>query len=404
MKRHVANKKVIFAMGLLALSGVTRTVYAQSTVTLYGVVEEELEYANSTTSLGSNSGGQSRLAMTTASWRASRFGLRGNEDIGNGTSVIFDLQAGFNPNNGAASTSGLLFNRYAFVGLANKRYGTVTVGRQYTPYLLLQTQYQAPIWLSGSFGARPGDIDAQDASFRVNNEIIYVSPTVSGVTVGASYSVPGVAGSVMQGATWSGAIRYVNGPFGASAGVLRINNPTYGGGLWSGDTSTQPVVSAVNNGYKTAAGQQRVNFGLGYSLSEHWDVAANYSNTEYIPGGNSFYRDTAIFNSYGAVVHWQATPAASFAVGYTYVKVARANGITHAASYQQLSTSEVYSLSKRTSLFFLQAVQRAHGQTLGTNGTGNIINATATLGDGFNSLPSSTATQIGFTLGISHSF
>lgn len=404
MKRQAVNKKIIFTVGMLALVGMARTASAQTSVTLYGVVEEELEYANSTTSLGSTSGGHSRLAMTTSSWRASRFGFRGSEDLGDGTSAIFDLQAGFNPNSGAASTSGDIFNRYAFVGLTNNHYGTVTLGRQYTPYLLLQTQYQAPIYLTGAFGAHPGDIDAQDASFRVNNEIIYTSPTYAGVTFGASYSVPGIAGSTMQGATWSGAIRYVRGPFGASAGVLRINNPTHGGGLWSGDTTTQPVVSAINNGYQTAAGQQRFNVAAGYSITSQWDVSASYSNTQYIPGGNSYFHDTAIFNTYGAVVHYQATPAASFSLGYSLVRVARANGISDAASYQQLAASEIYLLSKRTTIFFVQAIQRARGQTLGTSGAGNIINATASIGDGFNGMPSSTAQQLGFTIGISHSF
>ena len=389
---------------LLGATAISSPAFSQSSVTLYGVVEEELEYVNSATSLGSTSGGHSRLGLTTASWRASRFGLKGSEGIGDGTSVIFDLQAGFNPNSGAASTSGLLFNRYAYLGVTNDHYGTVTFGRQYTPYLLLQTQYMPPLWLTGAFGAHPGDIDAQDASWRVNNEIIYVSPTLAGLTLGASYSIPGVAGSVAQGATWSFALRYVNGPFGASAGVLRVNNPTYGGGPWSGDTSSQPVVSAVNNGYQTAAGQQRVNVAAGYSFHGGWDVSASYSNTQYIPGGNSRFLNTAIFNTVGATVHWLAKPDTSFALGYALTNAAKANGITSAARYQQVTTSEVYLLSKRTTLFAVQAYQKAHGKTLGTNGSGNIIDATAAIGDGFNSSPSSTGSQFGCTVGISHSF
>ncbi len=380
------------------------TAHAQSTVTLYGVVEEELEYVNNSSALGQTSGGKPLLKMTTSSWRASRFGLKGSEDIGDGTSVIFDLQAGFNPNNGAASTTGLLFNRYAYVGITNPHYGTVTLGRQYTPYLLLATQDMPPIWLTGAFGAHPGDIDAQDASWRVNNEIVYVSPTFAGATLGASYSVPGVAGSEMLGATWSLALRYVNGPYSASAGVLRVNNPTHGGGTWSGDTSTQPVVSAINNGYQTAAGQQRVNVAVGYTFSNKVDVSASYSNAQYIPGGNSNFLNTAIFNTFGAVVHWSVTPFTNVALGYSLVNTTKANGITSAAHYQQLTASQWYLLSKRTTLFAVQAVQRASGKTLGTNGAGNIINATAAIGDGFNSNPSSTPTQVGFTIGISHSF
>ncbi|HEM7842894.1 TPA: porin [Burkholderia multivorans] len=396
--------KPLLLAGSLGASVLSGMAHAQSTVTLYGFVEEELEYVNNSSALGKTSGGKPLLKMTTSSWRASRFGLKGSEDIGDGTSVIFDLQAGFNPNTGASSTSGLLFNRYAYLGITNPRYGTATFGRQYTPYLLLETQDMPPIWLTGAFGAHPGDIDAQDASWRANNEIVYVSPTIAGFTLGASYSVPGVAGSETQGATWGAALRYINGPFSASAGVLRVNNPSYGGGAWSGDTSTEPVVSAINNGYQTAAGQQRVNIAVGYTFNGKVDVSTSYSNTQYIPGGNSSFHDTAIFNTFGAVVHWSITPFTNVALGYSLVNTTRANGIRDSARYQQLTASQWYLLSKRTTLFAVEAVQRASGKTLGTNGAGSIIPATAAIGDGFNSNPSSTPTQVGFTIGISHAF
>ncbi|WP_213765595.1 porin [Caballeronia sp. dw_19] len=391
---------------LLATPLLSAPVFAQSSVTLYGIVEEELKYANSTTGLGSTSNGHSLAQLSTASWAASRFGLKGNEELGGGTSAIFDLQAGFNPNNGAASTSGLLFNRYAYLGMTNPHYGTVTAGRQYTPYLSLAAPYMAPLWLTGAFGARPGDIDAQDASWRVNNELIYISPQVAGFTLGAAYSMPGVAGSLMQGATWSAALQYAAGPFGASAGVLRVNNPTHGGGSWaaSADTSTQPPVSSINNGYQTAAGQQRVNIVVGYNLFHKWDFSASYSNTQYIPGGNSNFANTAIFNSFGAVVHWMITPAANVALGYQQTNTTKANGIADAARYQQITASEWYLLSKRTSFFCVQAYQKAHGKTLGTAGAGHIIEATPTIGDGFNGAPSSTSAQLGFTIGIVHRF
>ncbi|NPT47932.1 porin, partial [Paraburkholderia sp. 1N] len=79
------------------------------------------------------------------------------------------------------------------------------------------------------------------------------------------------------------------------------------------------------------------------------------------------------------------------------------NGITSAASYQQFNLSQYYSLSKRTGLYALEAYQRAGGQTLGTNGK-SIINATADIGDGQNSAPSSSRSQFAAGVGIIHRF
>lgn len=82
----------------------------------------------------------------------------------------------------------------------------------------------------------------------------------------------------------------------------------------------------------------------------------------------------------------------------------RANGITSAASYQQFNLSQYYTLSKRTGLYFVEAYQRAGGQTLGTTGAGNIIDATADIGDGQNSAPSSSRSQVAGAIGIIHRF
>jgi hypothetical protein len=55
-------------------------------------------------------------------------------------------------------------------------------------------------------------------------------------------------------------------------------------------------------------------------------------------------------------------------------------------------------------LYALQGFQRARGETLGTAGAGDVINATATIGDGFNTAPSSSRSQFACTIAISHRF
>lgn len=63
------------------------------------------------------------------------------------------------------------------------------------------------------------------------------------------------------------------------------------------------------------------------------------------------------------------------------------------AQYRQVNLSEYYALSKRTGLYALQAFQRTNGNTSGTAGSGHIITAIATIGDGFQSARSSSRSQ-----------
>ncbi|HEY3596511.1 MAG TPA: porin, partial [Paraburkholderia sp.] len=166
----------------------------------------------------------------------------------------------------------------------------------------------------------------------------------------------------------------------------------------------QPAVSGINNGYQTAQAQQRVAVTGGFAFSSQWDVSFSYSNVQYIPGINSKFHDTAIFNTGGAVLHFKPTATLDLAAGYSYTAATQANAISSAARYQQFNLSQYYSLSKRTGLYALEAYQRASGSTLGTNGAGSIINATADIGDGQNSAPSSSRSQFAAGAGIIHKF
>jgi predicted porin len=381
---------------------------AQSSVTLYGIVDDSLVYQNSQAALGSNNGGRSNVKLSSGIWAGSRIGMKGAEDLGGQTKVIFALESGFNVNNGAQQYTGVLFGRQAWVGLTNPSYGTFTVGRQYTSYYTLLAPYGPTTWLTGFFGAHPGDLDELDTIYRANNSVVYASPKLYGFTFSGSYSLGGVPGSVNQGATWSGAVQYTNGPVGLAAGITRINNSTPGGGAFGADSTTnsggQSGVSAVTNGYQTAQAQQRFAVVGGYAFNSAWDVSATYSNVQYIPGINSRFRDTAIFNTAGAVLHWKASAAWDFATGYSYTRATLANGIQSAAQYHQFNLSEYWALSKRTGFYALQAFQRSNGKTLGTGGSGNIINATATIGDGFQTAPSSSRNQLAAGVGIIHRF
>lgn len=403
-------KAVVLGAALTGAAAGTAPAFAQSSVTLYGIIDTGLGWQSSQTSLGSTTGGKSAVKMINGVWAGSRFGLKGAEDLGGGTKAVFQLEEGFNSATGAQSTSGLMFNRQSFVGLTNATFGSLTAGRQYASYYQLLSPYSPTTWLTGFYGAHPGDLDGLDTIYRANNTLLYTSPKIAGFTFSGSYSLGGVPGSLNRGSTWSAAGQYAMGPIGLAVGFSRINNSTLGGGAFGADSTTssaggQAGISAVTNGYQSAQAQQRLAVGAGYTFNSQFDVTATYSNVQYLPGTGSAFRDTAIFNTGGLVLHWKPATTWDFAAGYSYTRATRANGITSSAQYQQFNLSQYYTLSKRTGLYALEAYQRANGQTLAPSGSGTqVIGATATLGDGFNSTPSSSRSMVGVGAGIIHRF
>ncbi|KVA19369.1 porin [Burkholderia ubonensis] len=408
------KKRVAVAMTAAGLAAVT-TAHAQSSVTLYGIVDNGLAYQNNAApSTGATSGGHSKFLMSTGVWAGSRFGLKGSEDLGGGTKAVFQLEAGVRTTDGTSTFAGGIFTRQAWVGLTNPTYGTLTAGRQYTAYYTLLSPYSPTTWLTGYYGAHPGDIDSLDTSYRANNSIVYISPKYYGFTVGGSYSLGGVPGSFNRGSTWSAAVQYLNGPAGIAVGYQRINNSTLGGGDWGKDSTAQngtgldkngntignePAVTAINNGYKTAQSQQRFAVTAGYQFTPAWDISVSYSNVQYIPGIGSSFHNTAIFNTGGAVLHWKANAQWDFAAGYSYTAATQSNGVTSSAKYHQVTLSQYYSLSKRTGLYAVEAYQHASGNTL--NGS-NVIKATTSIGDGV--AAGAGQNQIGVGVGLIHRF
>jgi Outer membrane protein (porin) len=131
--------KPLVAFGATAAVGMSLATasYAQSSVTLYGIVDVGVEHINNTTT----GGGQTREVSGNLS--GSRWGLRGVEDLGGGLSAIFVLENGFSVNDGTtgqstkgiganATTTSRLWGRQSFVGLADNGQ-QITFGRQNFP-------------------------------------------------------------------------------------------------------------------------------------------------------------------------------------------------------------------------------------------------------------------------------
>jgi predicted porin len=390
------NIKKIAALAI-PLGVAAAGAHAQSSVTLYGVIDTGVEYLN-------NSKGHAFIGLNEGIWGGERFGLRGSEDLGGGTAAIFQVENGFNSDTGAEQKTGVLFNRGAWVGLTNVNAGTLTLGRQYTPYYTLLSPWSPTNWLTGAIGAHPGDIDNLDTDYRVSNSVVYKSPSFGGLTVGAMYAFGGQAGSTGLGQSWSLAAQYRMGPAGFGVGYERFQNATAGGGAWSASSTAYSGTGEQGNtgltaGYQTAAAQNRLAVTGGYQFNNQFDVSASYSNVQYVAGVNSSFKGSAIFNTGGVVLHYHPAAAWDLAAGYAYTRATENNGITAPASYSQINLTELYNLSKRTKIYVLEAYQHANGQTLGTNGK-----ATAAVANIAEANASGNQNQIAVTVGINHAF
>ncbi|WP_443113557.1 porin [Herbaspirillum seropedicae] len=392
-----AFKPARLCAALLA-AGIALPAWAQSSVTLYGTVDLGLAYS-------SNQGGASNTYMNSGALAASKLGLTGTEDLGGGNMALFRLENGFNADTGAQSTAGVLFNRQSYVGLSSKDYGQVTVGRQYTPYFQYVGALGPTNVLTGATGAHPGDIDALDTTLRMNNSITYTLPTLGGLQAGVQYGMGEQAGSAANGSSVSAALRYDYQAFSWSAGYTRLKNLANGNTAGSfGNVGSFANNSPVNAGYASADSTQLLATAARYTRGDLM-LGLNYSNVQYKAGALSAFSQTAVFNTIGLIGSYNVSPALVLAAGYSYTAEKARNGISSPAKYNQLSLEEVYSLSKRTALYAIQAYQRASGQTLRAGGVGSgIVNAVASVGDSQNGTPSSGSGQFVAMLGIRHSF
>lgn len=372
--------------------------WAQSNVTMYGTVDLGLAYS-------SNQGGASNTYMNSGALAASKIGFFGSEDLGGGNAALFRLENGFNADTGAQSTSGVLFNRQSYVGLASRDYGQVTIGRQYTPYF----QYVAALGptnvLTGATGAHPGDVDALDTTLRMNNAVTYTLPTLGGVQAGVQVGMGEQAGSIASGSSVSAALRYDYQALSWSAGYTHLNNLANGNTAGNfGNVGSFANNSPVNAGYASADSTQLLATAARYTWGDLM-LGLNYSNVQYKPGRLSAFRQTAMFNTVGLIGSYNLNAALTLAAGYSYTAEKARNGISAPAKYSQLSLEQVYALSKRTALYAIQAYQRANGQTLraGSSGT-SIVDAVASVGDSQNGTPSNGRSQFVAMLGLRHSF
>ncbi|WP_027800742.1 porin [Paraburkholderia dilworthii] len=302
-RRSYSGVRRALAAGVLA-SALSVSGHAQGTVTLYGVLDTSIELTDP------GNGWTPRL--DSGAYRGSRIGLRGDEPLGGGNHLLFELENGFSSADGSLATAGTLFNRQAWVG-GQGRFGEIRIGRQYSPiYIPFKGQLDA-------FGAgtiASGLNNLSKITPYSSDAIAWLSPELSGFSATLMYALRDAADEDGNGfAGYYATFEYrLDG-----LRLLYARQQTHG------------------------AGALRSNLGgVSYSLG-NWQAWLSFFNGD---GGTPAYHG----NGMSASVRYRFSPSASLSLGYARVT----DKLDDGASAEQFSASFEYALS-RTLLMYLSA-------------------------------------------------
>ena len=317
------KKLTLVAGAVLALVSTTSAM-AQSSVTLYGIVDAAVSYTTK------QSGG-SKTAIDAGQLATSRWGMRGSEDLGGGLKANFTLESTISNDTGAG---GSLFDRAAIVGVSGG-FGAVTLGRQN----ILAVDAIAPVDPIGfsqpginpnvSFSAlnngifAPYGTNGGGSALRQNNSIRYALPAMSGFSGAAMYGFGEQAGN-------SSANRYLGlvgsfnaGPIIATLGYNQLTNA-------NASAATTDKITLIGGGVK-------------YAINDAFAVKATYSQVK-----NAIAPVNKI-SVVGVGVDFVVMPALTLTGAFYNTKL---NAVVDAKARQFVFKAN-YALSKRTSVYTL---------------------------------------------------
>lgn len=219
------NKSHLAVAVLSAFAGIA---HAQSpNAQFYGSIDGAIRHATNV-----DAAGESKTSIgAIGGLGASRFGIRGVEDLGNGLKATFQLEGGFNSGTGVLdNTANRLFNRTARVGLAG-RWGSLNIGRQYSVsfntiglYEPFKITHYSFTGLVSSVKSAAGNATGMTATNkfgtfgggRFDNDIQY-SGTFNAFTLQAEHAFGEQAGNSSNGSASAVGLHYASGPIAAGA-------------------------------------------------------------------------------------------------------------------------------------------------------------------------------------------
>ncbi|MFL6699166.1 MAG: porin [Vitreoscilla sp.] len=224
-----------FTLGAIALALAAPAAFAQSSVTIYGIIDLDGQYL---------SGHAKQVLVTSGGQSGSRIGFKGTEDLGSGYFTDFVLEGGLNVDTGSSAQGGTLFGRQAF-GALRTPFGTASAGRQYSSIYTQTADFSeftnattgATTAVIGGFAGgyepvRGGPNSATTSTAtgaslnggpaRVNNSFRYTTPVFEGLKASFLYGAGEVTGDTYGTRLLDYSVRYTN--YGLDAFVSYVSD------------------------------------------------------------------------------------------------------------------------------------------------------------------------------------
>lgn len=362
-------------LAIAVISSVAGLAQAQSSVTIYGIVDAGVSYNSKVGKADGSSHGVASL--DSGNEQASRLGFIGSEDLGGGMKAVFTLESRFSVDTGVLGQGGRLFGGTATVGLTDG-FGTVLLGRQ-KDFIDDLSIYTSVV----PFGVIVNNVHAinldRTEGSRVNNSIRYNSPNINGFTASAIYGFGETAGQISTGQSLGLGGNYVKGPFGIGLAYFQAKLGTFSG---------TPAVSSSSDSGTAGAGCSSVAAGkAGDTCLKTIFLGASYrAGPAFIHGSWSQVKQplatagasTPSFTGAGFLAGTQFTLGGLnndkvnvFDLGVNYALNSQLSLLTSVIQSRakfvgagdgkitQLSLGADYILSKRTDLYVFYANQKA---------------------------------------------
>lgn len=335
-----------------------------ASVTLYGIIDTGFAYNSynddNYSTLTDNA--DNSFGMMSGQSSGSRFGLKGVEELGNGLTVGFILENGFNSDTGAMGDD-RLFNRESSIYIEGG-FGKFGMGR-----LSTLANDSGTTGLGGyfsSFGTGWGDVGVQSymqayRPTRMDNMVYYKTPNFAGAEVWVLYGMGDEEDKTYENESsrdryYAAAVTYNNGGLSLYGAVDVLNKASFGTANNTADTKDDQITI-------TAA----VNYDCGFAksyLGVHWFDNAKAVGASSYDGDWSRLGNFGKTTGYGDANGWSVMAGVDIPLGGGKVKTTLGyldassdnEGIGGADADQDLKRFMVgagyeYYLSKRTTVY-----------------------------------------------------
>lgn len=345
------NKKLL-ALAVAAAIAPAAAMADSGNVTIYGQANVSYDLIDFGGINGNNNASTNRVSDN-----ASRLGFKGTEDLGNGLSAVWQMEAALSMDDGST----FAMNRNTYAGLSSKTMGTVIMGRHDTPYKLAtrgldqfgDTLGDARSIMGGGYNSVAGTVNqtglgsfsqgvstAMNFDGRQSNVLAYISPTWNGFHFAVAHVDAGeqvAASGDSKANAWSLAGIYDNGPLFASLAYERHN---------LNKTATTAATDVSESAWK---------IGAGYKFGGGFDVTGAYE--KFSDDLNKLGACTAGGDECGGHHAFQLGAGYTFGsnkVKLQYVKVDKTADASRAGvddSAKQWSLGIDHNMSKRTRVY-----------------------------------------------------